>query len=170
MVEWPRMAMMPPPGRPMLPSNSCRMPAAADHLHAGGVLRPPQGVDDGAGPLAPGVAHSSSATRVQLLRRAAAHLGDELRRVASEMALEELEDAVWVLQGRVAWRLAAGLGCHFAATRGAAGCRRRWRAVDPLAVLRRDLRRVIVRPRRSSRPSRRRAPSTLVAPVALPAS
>ena len=27
MLEWPRMAMMPPPGRPMLPSSSCRMPA-----------------------------------------------------------------------------------------------------------------------------------------------
>jgi hypothetical protein len=27
-VAWPRIAMIPPPGRPMLPSSSCRIEAA----------------------------------------------------------------------------------------------------------------------------------------------
>ena len=86
----------------MLPEQQLQDAGGADHLHAGGVLRPAQRVDDGAGPLAAGVGAQQFRHPHQLLRRAAAHLGDDLRRVAGEVALEDLEDAARVLQGRVA--------------------------------------------------------------------
>ena len=46
----------------------------ADDLHAGGVLRPADRVDDGAGALAAGVGAEQLGHPHELLRRAAAHL------------------------------------------------------------------------------------------------
>ena len=45
MEAWPRRAMMPPPGRPMLPSSCCRTPPARMIWTPGGVLGPADGVD-----------------------------------------------------------------------------------------------------------------------------
>ena len=51
---WPRSARMPPPGRPMLPSRSCRIVAARIDLHARGVLGPADGVADHRRPVRAG--------------------------------------------------------------------------------------------------------------------
>ena len=103
MVEWPRRAIMPPPGRPMLPSNSCRMPASSYDLHAGGVLRPaPAHRRCKWSARGRSYRRSNSATRNKLVRRAAAHLGDNFRRVAGEMPSQNLHHALRVLQSRVA--------------------------------------------------------------------
>ncbi len=73
MLAWPRSAWMPPPGRPMLPSSSCRMLAAADVLDAVAVLGPADRVDERGGALRPGV-----------LGQAPAHLGEHVRRDAAD--------------------------------------------------------------------------------------
>ena len=53
---WPRIAMIPPPGRPMLPSSSCTIAAGARIICTpDGVLRPADRVDEHRGALAAGV-------------------------------------------------------------------------------------------------------------------
>ena len=94
----------------------------ADDLHAGGVLRPADGVDDGAGALAAGIRAEQLGHLDHLLRRAAAHVGDGLRRVAGEMSSQQLHHAARVLQRRVARRPAGRLlPSHLRA-----GCRGGW--------------------------------------------
>ena len=97
--------MIPPPGRPMLPSEQLQDAGGADHLDPGRVLGPAQGVDDGAGPLPPGIAAQMLRHPHQLFGRASADLRHHLRRVAGEVALEQLEDASRMRQRRIGGRL-----------------------------------------------------------------
>ena len=85
---------MPPPGRPMLPSSCCRMPAARMICTPIGVLRPGDGVGHRAGPLRARVVGQRLGHLEELLLRAAAYLLDHLGRVAREVPLQDLEDAV----------------------------------------------------------------------------
>ena len=82
----PRSAMMPPPGRPMLPEQQLEDRAGADHLHAGGVLRPADGVAERGRALAARVARSARRRPEEVLGRDAADPLDHLRRVAREVA------------------------------------------------------------------------------------
>ena len=96
--------MMPPPGRPMLPSSSCssaQQPMICGPLvccvhataYANDVVRSRAGVgEDRLGDLE------------ERLPRAAGRPLDHLRRVAAEVALDDLEDAARVLQRLVALR------------------------------------------------------------------
>src|SRR5205807_1254745 len=70
----------------------------ADDLDTDGVLRPADGVHDRARPIASRVGAQCLRDGRELLRRAAARLGDELRRVARKVTLEDLEDAARMLQ------------------------------------------------------------------------
>ena len=90
------------------------MPGRADHLHAGRVLGPADGVDDRRGPLAAGVVAEQLGDADELLGRAAADLGDDLGRVAGEVPPEDLQDAARVLQasGREAARRPARPSCR----------------------------------------------------------
>jgi hypothetical protein len=73
------------------------------------VLRPPDRVDDPTRPLAPRVADHRLGDLDDLLRRDAAHAGDQLGRIAAEVALEEPQDAARMLEGLVEL---ASLGGH----------------------------------------------------------
>ncbi len=85
----------------MLPSNNCRIPGSPYDLHASAVLRPAERVGNAGGPLASGVATEQFCDAQKLLRLAAAHLRDDLRRVAGEVPAQNLHNAVWMLQRRV---------------------------------------------------------------------
>ena len=99
---WPRSAMMPPPGRPMLPSSSWMIAARADDLHADGVLRPADRVGDRAGAArGPSSSQSASATSEELLDRQPHASATISGRVAGEVALQDLEDAARMLERRV---------------------------------------------------------------------
>jgi hypothetical protein len=79
----------------------------ADRLHAGRVLRPGDGVRERGRALAAAVAQQQPGDAQERPLRHAGGALDELRRVAGEVALEDLEDAARVLQGLVElWRLA----------------------------------------------------------------
>ena len=84
----------------------CRAAAAGSRAarmicDAGGVLGPADGVDRTRScARGPEFSISASATSQEVLRRDAADLLDHLRRVAREVALEDLEDAARVLQRR----------------------------------------------------------------------
>ena len=92
----------------------------ADQLDARRVLRPADGVAERAGPLAARSSRRASRRRARnSSTRAAARVGDELRRVARVVALQDLEDAARVLQRVV---LSGGF-----AVREAAAVRRRGR-------------------------------------------
>ncbi len=80
--------------------------AGADHLRAGGVLGEADGVAPHRRALAPRVLHQLVGDGLEVLRRDAADALDHLRRVAAEVALEDLEDAAGVLQRLVALELA----------------------------------------------------------------
>ena len=109
MVAWPRSARMPPPGRPMLPSSSCRTLAARDHLRADRVLRPARRRSRWRpSSRGPSSRASASATARNCLRRAAADVGDHLRRVPRVVAFQHLEDAVRILERRD--RVGASIG------------------------------------------------------------
>src|SRR5213076_2833708 len=69
-----------------------------DVLHADGVLRPADGVREGARALATGVVAHLLAVPEELLDRASARLCDELGRVAGVVPLQDLEDAARVLE------------------------------------------------------------------------
>ena len=84
----------------------------ADVLHADSVVRPTHRVDECAGPLASRVALQLLAHPQELLLRHTAGLLDDLRCVAREVPLEDLEDA-----GRVLERL---VGAELVRDRGAA--------------------------------------------------
>ncbi len=84
-----------------------------DDLHAGRVVGPADGVAERARALAAGVLGEGLRHAQEVLLRHAAHLGDELRCVAGEVALEDLEHAARVLEGLVA----LGLGLHGRAAR-----------------------------------------------------
>src|SRR2546423_9314815 len=78
-----------------------------DHLHADRVLRPADGVAERARPIAPRVRDQRLAYLDEVVDGAAARLGDELRRVALVMPLEDLQDAARVLhRGILGGRLA----------------------------------------------------------------
>ncbi len=102
MLAWPRSAMMPPPGRPMLPSSSLQDRGGADHLRADAVVGPADGVAEGGGALAAAVAGQRVGDLRELLGLDAADLLHHLRGVAREVPLEDLEDAARVLQRLVA--------------------------------------------------------------------
>ena len=80
----------------------------ANDLRAGAVLRPADGVDDGAGSLSTAVGDQQLGHADQFFGLAPCHVGNHLRRVAGEMAAEQLHHAAWVLQGFVAVRVMAG--------------------------------------------------------------
>ena len=108
----------------------------ADHLGAGGMLCPAQGVDQHARPLATGVCAEELGNARQLLRRASAHLRDHLRGISREVAFQDLEDATGMLQGRVAYRLAIEVGRHLRSRGGCgSGPAVDGIAVDPLLLL-----------------------------------
>ena len=67
-------------------------------LDADRVLRPADRVDERAGALATRVVAELLRDQQELLDGAAARVGDELRRVARVVALEDLEDAARMLQ------------------------------------------------------------------------
>src|ERR1043165_7074816 len=105
----PRNAMMPPPGRPDVAEEELQDRRGADDLHAGGVLRPADGVADRGGLVAARGAGEDIGDFEEALARDAARTLDELRRVAREMALEHLIDAARMLQRAVLHRLVEGL-------------------------------------------------------------
>jgi hypothetical protein len=88
------------------------MPPPADHLGAGGMLGPTQGVDQDARPVSTRVGAEKFGNPRHLLGRTAAYLSNRLRSIAREVAFQDLEDTTGVLQGRVAYRLALEVGCH----------------------------------------------------------
>ena len=118
------------------------MPPARIICAARGMLGPAQGVDEDARPLATGVGAEQLGDPRHFLRRASAYLRNHLRGIPGEVAFQDLEDATGVLQGRVACRLVVGFGCHLRSRPGVRpGPAIDGVAVDPLAVLRRELRR-----------------------------
>ena len=76
-------------------------PGGADDLHAGRVLRPAEGVDDRCGPLAPRIRAQELGDANQLLGPAAGHLRHHLRRVAGEVAPQDLHHAARIFERRV---------------------------------------------------------------------
>ena len=102
---------------------------SAYDLHAGGVLRPAQRVGNASGPLASGVGAEQFRDAQKLFRLAAAHLGNDLRRVAGEVPAQNLHNAARMLQGRVARCV-----CHVFVRRGI------WFAAAILAVAMRAVR------------------------------
>ncbi len=93
---------MPPPGPAHVAEQQLQDAGSAYDLHAGRVLRPSQRVGNASGPLASGVGAEQLRDAQKLFRLAAAHLGDDLRRVAGEVPAQNLHNAARVLQGRVA--------------------------------------------------------------------
>ena len=98
----------------------------ADVLHADGVLRPADAVDERRGPVPAGVLGDQLADLLEDVLRDAADPLHHLRRVAREVPLEHLEDAARVLQ-----RLVASAGC---AARGRAAGAVRLAACRPRAT------------------------------------
>src|SRR4051812_18503821 len=74
---------------------------SADDLHAGGVLRPSDSVDDGAGALAIAVVGEEFGDAIEFFDGAAADFLDNFRRVSREVFLQELEGAARMLKGWV---------------------------------------------------------------------
>ncbi len=81
---------------------------AADDLHAVGVVRPADRIRERPGPFAARVLDDNLADASENLLRAAGDLLDHLRRVAGEVPLQDLIDAVPVLERRVLGRRALG--------------------------------------------------------------
>ena len=75
-----------------------------DVLDADGVLGPADRVDEGGGALAARVRAERLGDLEEGLLRHTADLGDLLRRVAAEVALEDLKDAARILESRVGLR------------------------------------------------------------------
>src|SRR3954467_14639982 len=73
-----------------------------NNLHALGLLRPAHRVAERARPFAPGVLHEHPHNLEPVFPRDAANLFDHFWCIASEMAAHNLEDALWVLQCRIA--------------------------------------------------------------------
>ena len=101
---WPRSAMIPPPGRPMLPSSSCSSAQQPIICGAVGVLGPGHRVRPGRWSGRAPSWRGSSRRPLEHVAGAARHLLDHLRRVAAEVALDDLEDAARMLQRLVALR------------------------------------------------------------------
>src|SRR3954454_5032722 len=115
-----------------------------DDLHADGVLRPADRVDERARPLAPRVLAERFRDMEEVLDGAAARLCDELRRVARVVALHDLEDAVGILHRLVLFgRLTVCKPAAVAAVTGLLAAR-----VARLLTGGRLRLRVLVRPRR----------------------
>ena len=68
------------------------------------MLGPTDRVDDRARPFPARVLAEGLGNLEELLLRAPADAGDELGRVTAEVLPQELEDAAWVLEGRVLLR------------------------------------------------------------------
>ena len=128
------------------------------YLHAGGVLRPSQRISDAGGPLASGVAAEQFRHAHKFFHRTAAHLGDDLRRVACKVPTQDLHDATRILQGRV-----DRFACHVLGRRGF-GVAIHAVAVKPMPAFR------VLRLTRMLGAALRRpatVPRSLVAPMAL---
>src|SRR3954470_18705750 len=106
-VAWPRIAMTPPPGRPMLPSSSWRIAPARIICTPSECCVQPTAQQRAAVRSGPVMAVSALAPRVgdqdlgdllELGARDAAHALDHLGRVAAVVALDDLKDAARVLQ------------------------------------------------------------------------
>src|SRR5581483_11283645 len=91
----------PASGTAHVPEQELHDGRAADVLHADRVLRPPDGVDERARPLASGVLAEGLCDGEEVVDAAAARIGDELGGVPGVVALEDLEDALRVRQRRV---------------------------------------------------------------------
>ena len=72
-----------------------------DDLHAGRVLRPADGVADGAGALGARRAAERVGDAQERVRRHSAYVLHHLRRVAREVTREDLKDAARVLKRRI---------------------------------------------------------------------
>ena len=104
----------------------------ADVLDADGVLRPADRVGEGRRALAAGVLAERLGDLEEVGDGAAAGLGDDLGRVARVVALEDLEDAARVLEGRV---LLGRLAVREPAAGGAVAGRLALRRVEALLAL-----------------------------------
>ena len=100
--------MMPPPGRPILPSSALDDGGGADDLHAHGMVRPANRVTERTGPLAPRIARDRIGNRQEHLARTAGHTLDHFGRVARIMPAHDLIDAFGIGQRRVRQRRPLG--------------------------------------------------------------
>src|SRR5204863_6609104 len=91
-------------GPPDVPEQQLDDRGGADVLDADRVLRPADGVGEGARALAPGVLAERLGDGEELLDAAATCVRDELGRVAGVVALEDLEDAAGMRQRRILGR------------------------------------------------------------------
>ena len=83
-----------PPARPPdVAEEKLENRGSADDLHAGGMLRPTDGVTDRRRFVATRSAREDVGDLEEMLFRNAAELLDQVRRVAHEMALQDLEHA-----------------------------------------------------------------------------
>src|SRR5579864_1962547 len=73
----------------------------ADDLNAVGMLRPTDGIADCGGFLRTGCVREDLGHSEKLSFRNAAHILDQLRRVASEMPFQDIKDTVRVLEGGI---------------------------------------------------------------------
>jgi hypothetical protein len=83
---------------------------SAYDLHAGGVLGPAERVGNASGPLPSGVGAEQFRNALKLFRLAAAHLGNDLRRIAGKVPAQNLHNAAWMLQGWVALYVCRAIG------------------------------------------------------------
>ena len=110
MEACPRSARMPPPGRPMLPSSSCKMAAVRMYCTPTVCWVQPTLYTNAVVRSGPELAVSASQTWRERVRRHAADLLDHLRGVAGEVPLQHLEHAPGVLQRLVPVRVGVRRG------------------------------------------------------------
>src|SRR6187401_3381434 len=96
---------MPPPGRPIFPSRSCKIDAVR-MMHAFGMLRPSDGITNRRGLIRAGGSNEGVCDFLKKYRRDPTHLFDHLWRVTRKMPFQFLENALWILQSEIAFRMA----------------------------------------------------------------
>ena len=107
MFAWPRSALRPPPGRPMLPEQQLQHRGRVNQLHRVAVMRPAERVHDRAGAIRRVGRGDQLGHPGEILGRAAADVRDHLRRVARVEPLHHLEDRPRMLERRIDAREAA---------------------------------------------------------------
>ena len=101
MLQWPRSARMPPPGRPGFPKQGLHDAGGANDLHASGVVGPSDGIAKGAGALAAGILRQRINDLEKSFLRAARDPFDHVGRVARVMALHDLVNAIGMLKRQI---------------------------------------------------------------------
>lgn len=117
MLACPRSFQIPLAGPAIIAQQRLDDRGRADHLHAGGVVRPAHCVASRAGALAPAVAGDRLRDFQEGFLRAARHALDHFGRVLGVVPPQDLEDAHGVLERRVARRRAGGQRRFFFADR-----------------------------------------------------